>query len=250
MEGKNTLLYIGIFAAFAVFLLFAGTYFFPWKDINWGKVELAPAQVVTVTGEAKTQERSQVASFTAGVNAVNDNKDTAIAEVNQKIDAIIQSLTTFGIPKEDVKTQNLNVYQTEETYYEEGRQKSRLGQWRVSNSIEVKLKDVNRASELANLLSGSGANNVYGPNFSVEDTTEVEKGLLEEAINDAKEKAEIIAKASNRQLGGIVTISEGYQPLSYIAPLGFEGGRGGGGADLQPGSATVAKTVTVTFSLK
>lgn len=206
-----------------------------------------PGRTVTVVGEAEKQQKNQIATFTAGVSVVNDSKDAAVAEVNQKIEAIIAAVKDFGIKAEDIKTQNLNIYQREETYYEEGRQKTRPGQWSVSNTIEIKLRDVERASALADLLTKSGATNVWGPNFTFEESENGEDSLLSEAIKNAQEKAEIVARASGGKLGKILSVTEGYQqiPVVYRA---LEGG--GGGAPVEPGSTTIKKVVTVVFELK
>lgn len=238
---------IFIFAATLAVLILAGSFFIPWQGVKWGKFELLPSSTITVVGTAKTQQKSQIATFTAGVNVVNDNKETAINEANKKIEDIIDAVKNFGIPSDDIKTQNLSVYQQEETYYEEGRQKSRPGQWRVSNSIEIKLRNVDQASDLADLLSRSGATNVYGPNFSLDDTKEAETELIDQAMEDATKKAEAISKASGKSLGKVLSVAEGYQPVSIYTALRAEGGGGGG---VEPGTGTVQKVLTVTFELK
>ncbi len=228
-------------------VLFAGALFIPWQGVNWGKISFLPAQTITVVGEAQTQERSQVANFTAGVTVIGDDKEAAIAEVNQKTEALIESVKGFGIEDKDIKTQNISVHQEEETFYEEGRQKRRPGQWRVSNSITITLRDVDRASALADLLAKSGATNVYGPNFSLEEGQISDEALLEEAINDAKEKAGIIAASGGGSLGRILSITEGSQAPRLYTGIGEAGG---GGTPIEPGSTTVSKSVTVVFELK
>lgn len=222
---------------------------FPFGNIKWGKIEWSPAEAVTVNGEAKTKIKNQIATFTAGVSAVNDNKSDAVKEVNQKVSKLLEVVKNFGIKEEDIKTQNLNYYQSEETYWDNGIQKQRLGQWRVNNSIDITLRNVDKASELADILASSGANNVYGPNFSFDDTGEAEKGLMDEAIKNARGKAEIMAKSSNRKLGKILNVSEG-SGNGNIYPMYRSEGMGGGGADVLSGSGTVSKTVTVVFELK
>lgn len=227
-------------------VLLAGFYFLPWQKINWGKLTLSPAKTVTVTGEAQTKQKNQVATFTAGVSTVNDSKETAIAEVNQKIETIIKASKDFGIKTEDIKTQNLNVYQREETYYEEGRQKSRPGQWNVNNSLEIKLREADRASSFADLLAKSGATNVWGPNFSLDEDERGENSLFEEAFKNAKEKAEIIARANGGKLGKVVSVNEGFRTVPVFRALE---GAGGGGMPVEPGSSTISKTLTVVFEL-
>lgn len=228
-------------------ILLLGAFFIPWSRVNWGKLELSPASTITVTGEAHIQERSQIATFTAGVSVVNDDKQTAVDEVNQKIETLINSVKDFGIPDKDIQTQRLSVYQIEEPYLEGGVRRVREGQWRANNTIEITLRDVDKASELADLLTESGATDVQGPSFSLEDTQEAEVELLEEAINNAREKADKIAQSSSRKLGKIVTVSEGAQQPSEIFRA-LEAG--GGGTPIEPGTETVYKTVTVTFELK
>lgn len=229
-------------------LLLGGTLLLPWKSVQWGSVAVLPGSTVTVTGTAKTEQTSQIATFTAGVRAINDNKDTAISEVNKQIQQLTEAVKTFGIPQTDIKTQNINVYQNDETYYEEGRQKTRAGQWRVDNTIEVKLREVKRASELAQVFTTSGATNVYGPNFSLDDTTDAARLLLSGAVDDARKKAGILATSSGKKLGPILTVTEGNQPLKPM--LSFEGGAGGGGGGMEPGTGMITQSVTVTFELR
>lgn len=222
----------------------------PWRKINWGKVQWLQAETVTVNGEAKSKQKNQIATFTAGVDALKDNKDDAIKEVNTKVEALIKAVKDFGIDESDIKTQNMSVYQQEESYYDGGVQKMRKGQWRVNNSIEIVLRQVDKASELTNLLTGSGANNVYGPNFSFEDTNQAEKDLFEAAMKDAKEKAEMLAKASGRKLGKVVNINETVSGVNYSLMSAKVDGMGGGGMPAEAGSTTVSKSLTVSFELE
>lgn len=214
----------------------------------WGSIAFAPKHTVTVVGEARSQKKSEIATFTAGVNAIHDDKQKAIAEVSDKGDAIIASVKEFGIKPEDIKTQNLNIYQNQETYYEEGRQKQRPGQWNVSNSIEIKLREVDRASSLADVLGKSGANNVYGPNFTLDDDPSEANSLFSDAIENAREKAETVAKSSGKKLGNVLSITEGFSSSGPVPMLRMEAGGGGGG--LEPGAGTVTKSVTVVFEFK
>ncbi len=45
----------------------------PWHLINWGKVSLLPAETITVTGMASSDEKTQIATFTAGATAVGSD---------------------------------------------------------------------------------------------------------------------------------------------------------------------------------
>ncbi len=248
MDNRNQVIGIILFAMVLGAVLLAGSFVMPWQNIKWGRIDFGQSPSVTVTGEAESKQKTQVATFNAGISSINDNKDTAISEVNQKVSAIINAVKGFGIPAEDVQTQNLSVYQNEEQYYEEGRQKMRPGQWRVNNTVEIKLRQVERASDLTSILTQSGATNVYGPNFTLDDTKSAQTELLSAAITNAREKAEKIAASSSRKLGKTISVVEG----SAVSPVSFFGDRGGagGGGPIEPGTGTISKTVTMTFELK
>lgn len=226
-------------------LILAVIRLFPWKNINWGSFNLSQKQTITVTGQARGQQKTQVARFTTSVSRVNDDKQKAVDEVNQSMAQIIDQVKGFGISEKDIKTQNISINQEEEWFYEGDRRKSRPGQWRVSNSIGISLRNVDQASELTNLLSESGATNVWGPNFYVDETTSLEADLLQEAIENAREKGEKIAQASGKKLGQIIGINEGFGTAEGFYRIA----EAGGGAPVEPGTSTVSKTVTVVFEL-
>lgn len=247
MENKPSILNPLIFVIFIVIAIF----FSPLKSIDWGNLKVGDRESVTVTGSAKTQQKSQIATFTAGVNVYGDNKETAITEANNKINEITTKAKEFGVDASDIQTQNMSVYQSQDAYWEDGRQKYRPGQWSVNNDVTITLRSVDRAGELYNVLSSTGATNIYGPNYQADDQKELEAGLIEQAIKDATEKATTMANIGGRKLGKIVTIQEGATSGGIDNPIFYSRmDAGGGGAAPEPGSQTISKQVTVTFELK
>ena len=211
--------------------------------IKFVPFSLEPSASITVTGEAKLDLTSQIANFSAGVTATNEDKQTAINEVNTQMTKIIQAVKDFGIDEKDIQTQQVSVYQTKEERL------SVKDVWQASNSISLKLRNIDQASTLADLLQQSNATNVYGPNYSLDDTTQAQVDLLSKAIDNAREKAEKIAVASKRKLGQVITVSEGgtvmpgpvFRAMSVAESVP---------TPVEPGSETVYKSVTVTFELK
>ena len=130
----------------------------------------------------------------------------------------------------------------------------RKGQWSVNNSINITLRDLTKSSDLADLLTNSGATNVYGPNFRVDDTNSAEKGLYAAVMKDATEKANSIALAAGRKLGKVVMVTDGGS-TSEIRPMYLQAktdvvGMGSIAAPVETGSQTISKTMTVSFQLE
>lgn len=105
-ENNNKTVGILILVIIAAFVL-------PWRNINWGKLSFQ-GETVVVTGESKTKQKNEVASFSAGVNVIKEKKEEAVDEVNKKINELITSVKDFGIPDEDIKTQSMSIYQQQE----------------------------------------------------------------------------------------------------------------------------------------
>lgn len=233
-------------------LVLLAVYVLPLNRINWGKISTVQPELVTVSGEAKTVVKNQLASFSVGVNAVNDNKEAAVGEVNSKMEAVIKSVKDFGIKEADIVTQNMSVYQNRNYYMENGVQKMRKGQWSASNSIEVTVREVSKVQALADLLNTSSANNVYGPNFRLDDTNAIELGLYDAAMNDARAKAEAIARASGRNLGKVMVVNDNGGGQNYFSLPVSGGGMATDkvSAPVEIGSQTVTKNITVSFELE
>ncbi|KKS94586.1 MAG: hypothetical protein UW68_C0029G0012 [Candidatus Collierbacteria bacterium GW2011_GWB1_44_6] len=236
-------------------MILGAVYFFPWGDITWGRVILKNEAVVTVTGYAESEEKNQVAMFSAGVTSINDNKDTAVNEVNTKMTALIMVVKNFGIDEADIQTQQASVYQMQENLDPTliGRGGVKLGQWNASNTISITLRDVDKAGELTDILNQSGANNVYGPNFQLDTSKKAEDKLMGAAVADAKVKAEAMAAASGAKLGKVVSINES-GTASPVYPL-FARAEAKSmdlavPAPVEVGTTKISKTVTVVWSLR
>ncbi len=215
-------------------LVLGALYFFPWGDITWGKIVMKNEGVVTVTGYAESDEKNQLAEFSAGVNAINDKKEVAVNEVNTKMDALIKAVKAFGVAEADIQTQQLNVYQMQERETQPGIMmpdygggKVKLGQWSASN--------------------------LYGPNFRLDTSKKAGDALLGLAVADARTKAEQMAAASGAKLGRVVSIVESgsstpVYPMMYRA----ESAKAdiSAPAPVEAGTSKVSKTVTVVWSLR
>lgn len=215
---------------------------------RWGSMVIRQPQTITVTGYAEREEKNQVAQFYAGVTATNADKQLAINEVNEQMRRVTEKLKTFGIADADIQTQSMSVYQDQEQVTEGGRQRYTAGGWRANNSVQIKLRDGARTSELMSLLGESGLTDISGPNFSLDSSDEQRADLLQKAVEKAREKADFLAKANKKKIYGIVSITEGYSSNPGLYEATKMGG--GGGGPVEPGTSTVTAAATVVFELK
>lgn len=208
-------------------------------------------KTLTVVGTGKVTMKPEVARFTAGVQKFSDSVSEAMKQENQTTKAIINALRGSGIKEEDIQTSYFSVWPQMSDYYEEGIRKNKISGYSVSNNVAVKIRDIDRVSDIIAKVIDAGANNISGVSFGADEPKEQESEARDKAVADAREKAQKMAQSSGRKLGKIISVSEGnvIQPVSSGYRM-MDGAGGGGGPAIEAGSVEVAQTVTVVFELR
>jgi uncharacterized protein YggE len=104
-----------------------------------------------------------------------------------------------------------------------------------------------RAGALIDAAVAAGANTIYGPSPSRSDADALYRQALEKAVDDARERASILARAAGRQLGRVTAISEaGTSPMPVFANA--EAARDAS-TPIESGPQETTASVTVTYEL-
>lgn len=207
-------------------------------------------KTITVTGTGKVNMKPEVARFTAGVQKFGSTVSEAMSEEEKATKNIVEILKGSGVKDEDIRTAYFSVWpQTSDTYDSSGVKKTQITGYSVSNSVDVKVRNVDQASNLLGKVISAGANNISGLTFGADDPKEQEAEARQKAVDDAREKAEKMAQAAGRKLGKIISISEGNIPAVPVYKL-EGGGGGGGGPAVETGGLEISQTVTVIFELR
>ena len=165
---------------------------------------VVPERSFAVSGEGKVVAVPDVAQLSVGVLTEGGKDLPALQKQNtDKINRIISYLKEQKIDEKDIKTEYYNIsprYSNVfcppvilETYPEIIRpcpSSAEIIGYSISQTISVKVRDLSKAGDI---LSGSverGANNVSGPNFTIDDLVGLETDASEEGINEAREMAQ------------------------------------------------------------
>jgi hypothetical protein len=130
---------------------------------------------VTVVGQGEVKGRPDTATVQIGVETEAPDAKGALAKNTEQAQAIQEQLKQLGIAEKDMQTSNFNIYPT---YGADNRQ---ITGYHVSNSVIVKIRQLDKAGTLLDQVVQAGANSVSSISFSVEDP----KALL----NQAREQA-------------------------------------------------------------
>jgi uncharacterized protein YggE len=208
------------------------------------------AHTIFVTGVGEAIGEPDVAVINLGVNITGSEVVTAVDEANAIIDAIGQAVEALGVESQDVTTVAFNVW-PEYRWDPETGQQTDVITYHIDSNIRVVVRQVETMGEVISAGLEAGANNVYGIEFNIQDTTALEAEARIAAVADARARADSLAAEMGVSVGEPVSISENSYATPYVSPI-IERAAGMGGGDaapISPGQMTVQIQVTVTFEL-
>lgn len=171
---------------------------------------------VAVTGTSRTDVEPDRVSFTVGVETRSTTVESAVAENNKRTAAVVAALRAAGATSEEIRTSNFSIYPQQE--YAENRAPRVVG-YQVSNSVTVTRSKTDDAGRLLQAAINAGVNQASGLNFYVADPVRGRDKGLRLAFEDAKAKAQTLARASGRTVGRAITISEGAASMPTPPPM-------------------------------
>jgi uncharacterized protein YggE len=180
---------------------------------------------ITVVGQGEAFGRPDQAQAQIGVEIFAETVDEATSQNQATFDRIMTALVDQGIAEEDIQTSNYSVW-AEQRYNESGVSEGISG-YRVSNQVNVTIRDISKVSDVLAAAIDAGANSIYGVYFSVSDPAALEAEARAAAMADAEQRAASLAELGNVELGSISIISEVIG--SPVQP--FVRGLGGGAAE-------------------
>ncbi len=165
--------------------------------------EKTPCQV-SVTGNGSVALKADVVTFQVYVSETAKTTGAAQQLTNEKISSVLGILRAFGITDENIKTTGLSF--NTEYWWNEGVQ-IKKGE-SVSQSIYVKMKNIESFSILVDTLSTVSGITLSGVTFDVEDKSQAIAKARELAYQDAYSKALSYANQAGLTIAGPTEINE------------------------------------------
>ncbi len=208
--------------------------------------QTVPPAMISVTGEATVSVPPDQAQIDAGVATEAKTAREASDANNAAMGKVVLALKGAGIEEKDYQTSRLSL-QPESAPNRAAGPATIVG-YRASNRITIRLRDVSKVAGVVDTLVGAGANDIGGINFTVSQASKLLDDAREQAIADARRKAEIYAKAAGVTLGAPLSVSEGSTPV----PIPYRRMAAGmaAAAPVAQGEETLQVTVAVSWAIK
>ena len=208
--------------------------------------QTAPPAMISVTGEATVSVPPDLAQIDAGVTSEAKTAREASDANNAAMGKVLLALKGAGIDEKDFQTSRLSL-QPESAPNRTAGPATIVG-YRATNRVTIRLRDVTKIASVVDTLVGAGANDIGGINFTVSQASKLLDDAREQAIADARRKAEIYAKAAGATLGAPLSIAEGSTPV----PIPYRRMAAGmaAAAPVAQGEETLQVTVAVSWAIK
>ncbi len=161
---------------------------------------------LSVSAEGKVERTPDVADLSAGVVTTAATATEAMRLNATKMTAVVASLKRSGLADRDIQTSGLNL-QPQYRYVQN--EEPKLIGYQANNSVNIRVRDLKNMGRSIDALVASGANQINGPTFRVDEPDAAIDAARTEAVAKAKQRAELYARASGVRIKRILSISEG-----------------------------------------
>lgn len=210
-----------------------------------------PVPQISVVGVGQVYVTPDTATINVGVRSQADTVAEALEQNNAQAIAIKETLMGQGVEEKDIQTASFNVYPQSDYDFQGNITRTYFS---VENNVFVTVRDLGTLGETLDAVARSGANNIYGITFDVEDKSEAQSTTRELAVESARAQAQELAQAAGVHLGEIMSIST---YTSYPMPyMDYGMGRGGGAAayaeavPIASGQMQITSEVSMVFRIK
>jgi uncharacterized protein YggE len=204
---------------------------------------------LTVAAEGRVTRAPDIAEVSGGVVTSASTAAAAMAENTVRMNAVVAAVKKAGIADRDIQTTGLNL---QPQYRYADNQPPVLTGYQVTNTVSLRLRKLVEAGRLLDTLVGVGANQIGGPNFSVDAADEALDEARVAAVKMARTRAQLYAQAAGLRIKRIVSISEsgaiepGPRPMMVMA----RAVRMEAAPMVAPGEVALGVNVTMVFELE
>ena len=212
----------------------------------------ASDRTITVVGRGEVKVSPDVATTNLGVEVMAPTVAEAMDQAEERMNAVLAALKAAGIADKDIQTSNFSINFERQSPEATPRADDAepAGVYRVSNIVQVTIRDLNTVGDIIDAAVAAGANNVWGVSFGLEDTEVLEAQAREKAVANARARAESLAELNGVAVGDVIHISEivGAAP----GPVYAEAARAayGGGAPIEAGEVTFATQIQIVYAMQ
>lgn len=226
---------------------------------NMAQSPYGTANSITVNGEGRSFVSPDMLVINVSVSELGDTTEQAQTQSNEKMSELMAALSGFEIPEKDIKTTSVNNYPEYDRSDASGR---KLLGYRSQHSLTINVSGEDfwvKGWDIVDAIAKIGGVEVNGTYFDLKDKDAALAIARGEALEDARQKAEQLAKASGGKLGKVLTIQDNsyyntprpYYDIKMVSGMGaMKEDMAVSSQALSPGETEVVVNVNVVYKIR
>ena len=223
-----------------------------WQTLNHWQKPISTNDTIAVTAEGKVTAIPDVGLISLAVESRGAGVNGVQANNTRKINDIVAYLKGLGVDKKDLRTTQYNLAPIYS--YDPKTGKQNLDGYSLNQTVEVKIRQLDKVGEV---LAGSlerGANQVGQLSFTIDDPDKLQQEARLQAIAKARAKAEDLARAAGVTLGKVRSFSENVNtpppyPMYYARDMAMGLESKAAAPAVEAGSQDVTVNVSLSFEI-
>jgi uncharacterized protein YggE len=210
----------------------------------------AGAPGITVNGAGRALGTPDVVFLQLGTNVEHATVAAAREAAAQAMQAVLNSLRANGVEDRNIQTTQFSI----QPQYDFAGSTRTLRGYRVMNVVTAKITAIDSVNRVIDGAAAAGGNatTIQSITFAIDDPTKLQSEARQEAMAQAKARAEELAVHAGVQLRAPISITEGFQAVvpQVSAPRVLAPAAGDTSTPIQAGELEVVVNVTVLYGIE
>lgn len=181
------------------------------KDVENTEEKSIPT--ISVKGNGVLSVAPDILKIDSVVRTMDTNLQRGSLSHKNRVNTILEKLENKGVLKKNISVQNYSV-----NLINDIKDKKKITNYNISTELVINFDDIKKASEIVDILIENGITDIRNVEFSIKNKKEFEEQSYRLAYEDAKLKANYIAKMEN----AILTPKEIHLNNNFRTPLMFK----------------------------
>jgi uncharacterized protein YggE len=161
--------------------------------------------VLEISADGTSTRIPDLAVIQAGVVTQAATAGDAMRQNSTRMATVLAALRRAGIAERDIQTSSVSL--SPQYRYAQNEPPVITG-YQASNQVTVRFRDIAKSGAILDALVSQGANNISGPNLTIDKPEAALDEARTAAVATARARAELYAKAAGLRVDRILSISE------------------------------------------
>lgn len=191
---------------------------FAQAQLNTANVAVAPdGTVFTLSATGEVKQKPDIARIRVSVRNRAPTPEEALDENSRRMEKVLAAIRQLGLAEKDIQTEGVSV--TQNWKQKKGEGTAEPDGYDASNQISVTVRKLDQLGAIYTGITRSGADNIWGPGFAVENQSPAFDQARALAAKNAHDEAERVAKNFGLRVRRVLSVYQGQSRPSMPEPI-------------------------------